>query len=335
MPKISVIVPVYNVEKYLRRCIDSILGQTFTDFELILVDDGSPDGCPAICDEYAKKNSRIRVIHQENQGQAAARNQAIAQAVGEWVCFVDSDDMIHPQMVEHLYQAAISSGANLSMCSAVEAATVPQNFCLPVDLHYSVHTVDESYLEDLYKNGEHKYWVVWGKLVRKEIVQLQLFTDGRIYEDNAVVCKWLYEAKTVASIDSRLYFYYINNSGTTKGEFSLKQLDRLWTLKAQIEFYQMENMTEMQSILSTRFVVSSASMVREIRAHNKSLRAGIATRRELLEFFCQNRRQIHLSKNQRLYILDCLHPQLMWFYWIIDNKILSHIRLRKGRSNDT
>ena len=104
MPEISVIVPVYKAEAYLHACIDSILSQTFSDFELILVDDGSPDGCGAICDDYAARDSRVRVIHQKNQGQAAARNHALAAAKGEWVCFVDSDDAVHPQMLECLRQ---------------------------------------------------------------------------------------------------------------------------------------------------------------------------------------------------------------------------------------
>ena len=106
MPEISVIVPVYKAEAYLHACIDSILSQTFSDFELILVDDGSPDGCGAICDDYASRDGRVQVIHQENQGQAAARNCALAVAGGEWICFVDSDDAVHPQMLERLRQAA-------------------------------------------------------------------------------------------------------------------------------------------------------------------------------------------------------------------------------------
>ena len=108
MPEISVIVPVYKAEAYLHACIDSILSQTFSGFELILVDDGSPDGCGAICDDYAARDSRVRVIHQENQGQAAARNYALAAAEGEWVCFVDSDDAVHPQMLERLRQAGVN-----------------------------------------------------------------------------------------------------------------------------------------------------------------------------------------------------------------------------------
>ena len=125
MPEIRVIVPVYRAEAYLHACIDSILSQTFSGFELILVDDGSPDNCGAICDDYAARDSRVRVIHQENQGQAAARNHALAAAKGDWVCFVDSDDAVHPQMLERLRQAAAGSGAAMSMCRMLEAPEIP------------------------------------------------------------------------------------------------------------------------------------------------------------------------------------------------------------------
>ena len=113
-PKVSIIVPVYKVEKYLNRCVDSILAQTFTDFECILVDDGSPDGCPAICDEYAKKDNRIKVIHQENKGVSAARNAGLDMAKGEYILFVDSDDWIDESTVQSLLM--ISEDADIIMC---------------------------------------------------------------------------------------------------------------------------------------------------------------------------------------------------------------------------
>ena len=100
--KVSAIVPVYNVEKYIYRCVDSILNQTFSDFELILVDDGSPDNCPQICDEYAKKDSRIKVIHKENGGLSSARNAGLDIASGEWISFIDSDDWIHKDYLLYL-----------------------------------------------------------------------------------------------------------------------------------------------------------------------------------------------------------------------------------------
>ncbi len=116
MSKLSIIVPIYKVEPYLRRCVDSILAQTFTDFELILIDDGSPDGCPAICDEYAQKDSRIVVIHQENQGVSAARNAGLDIAQGEFIGFIDPDDWCDPQMYEKLLKAIEENGRDIAIC---------------------------------------------------------------------------------------------------------------------------------------------------------------------------------------------------------------------------
>jgi glycosyltransferase involved in cell wall biosynthesis len=116
MPIISIIVPIYNVEKYLHRCIDSILAQTFTDFECILIDDGSPDNCPAICDEYAAKDSRIVVIHQKNAGVSAARNAGLNIARGEWIGFVDSDDWCDTGMFQFLHENAVKHNADVSIC---------------------------------------------------------------------------------------------------------------------------------------------------------------------------------------------------------------------------
>ena len=115
MPLVSIIVPVYNVEQYLHKCVDSILRQTYRDFELILVDDGSPDGCGAICDEYAVKDNRVRVIHQKNQGAAAARNRGLNCAEGCYVAFCDSDDQVSPQWLEHLLNA--SAPDTLPICA--------------------------------------------------------------------------------------------------------------------------------------------------------------------------------------------------------------------------
>lgn len=112
-PKISIIVPVYKAEPYLRKCIDSILNQTFKDFELILVDDGSPDRCGEICDEYALKDSRIKIIHKENSGRSSARNVGLDIAQGEYIGFVDSDDWIEPDMYEVLYSKAKIESADI------------------------------------------------------------------------------------------------------------------------------------------------------------------------------------------------------------------------------
>lgn len=116
-PKISIIVPVYKAEPYLKKCIDSILNQTFKDFELILVDDGSPDRCGEICDEYALKDSRIKIIHKENGGQSSARNVGLDIAQGEYIGFVDSDDWIEPDMYKKLFKVLKNDNVDMAICN--------------------------------------------------------------------------------------------------------------------------------------------------------------------------------------------------------------------------
>lgn len=114
--KVSVIVPIYKIERYLHQCVDSIIAQTFTDFELLLIDDGSPDGCPAICDEYAQKDARIRVFHKPNGGLTSARNHGLDNAKGDWIMHIDGDDWIEPTYIEELYNAAIKNDADIAIC---------------------------------------------------------------------------------------------------------------------------------------------------------------------------------------------------------------------------
>ena len=245
-PKVSVIVPVYKVEKYIHRCIDSILAQTFADFELLLVDDGSPDNCGNICEEYAAKDSRVRVIHQTNQGQAAARNNAIAQAQGGYVCFVDADDAVHPSMLDTLYRAMKSTDSQISVCSAIEQEKLEDSFFNDTGISpFECYDIDEDVLLRLYDKA-YVCWVVWGKLIPVELARRIPFTVGRFYEDNAVVVKWLYEAKKVAVTDSQLYFYQINRNGTTKGPWNEKRVrDSIWATTEQLSFFASKRMNKL------------------------------------------------------------------------------------------
>lgn len=260
VPLISVIVPVYNVKNYINRCIDSILNQSFSDFELLLVDDGSTDGSENICEEYALKDSRIKVIHQKNTGQAAARNNGVKEAKGEWISFIDSDDSVNSQLLNALYDAAIRNNVRLSSCTAFEGDCEPSDFYDDKKFQAVVSETDEQSIFNLCANEKYHYWVVWGKLIHKSILLKHPFTEGRIFEDNAVVCKWLYEAKKIAIIDSPLYFYFINNNGTTKKAFNEKQLDVLWAFEEQIKFYNTLNYKKMTAHILARYFDISAVM---------------------------------------------------------------------------
>ena len=168
MPEISVIVPVYKVEQFLHRCVDSILSQSFADFELILVDDGSPDNCGAICEDYKAKDSRIHVIHRENGGLSAARNTGIdyvmAHSDSEWIAFVDSDDWVHPDYLRVLYDTAVQTRSDISACGFFRT----EGGAFPVDQDVSVQCLDA---DDYYCGQVHGgvTAVAWNKLYRKSL----------------------------------------------------------------------------------------------------------------------------------------------------------------------
>lgn len=294
MPKISVIVPVYNVEKYLHECIDSILAQTFADFELILVNDGSQDNSGAICDEYASKDKRIIVIHQENQGQAASRNTGIAIARGEWIHFVDSDDLIHPQMLEILY-SAVDEHTQMSMCDMYKATYYTENFCsYKSEWKFKKHQVNEDSLVLFMHGGDYLCWCVCAKLIKKDILLKYPFTIGKIYEDSAVVFKWIHESENVNITNEQLYFYRVNPNSTTQVDFSLKNLDLLWAVEEQLKFCENTDYKKIKKIACKNYAVACANMyyhllenelwAEEAKKLEKKLKAFVRKNRKLIEF---------------------------------------------------
>lgn len=314
MPEISVIVPVYKAEDYLHACVDSILSQTVSDFELILVDDGSPDGCGAICDDYAARDSRVRVIHQENQGQAAARNHAFSIAKGEWVCFVDSDDAVHPQMLERLGQAAAESGAAMSMCRMLEAPEMPEDFSTPVEVSWELLSMAEESLVALFDAGDYPGWVACAKLIRRELIETHLFCPGRVYEDNEAVCHWIYGAKTVASIPHSLYFYRTNPGSTTQSRFSMKKLDYLWALEEIIRFYSSVGYTTLRERFGTLYAEEAAGDYHRVKYELNDPKAA----RDIEKAARRLRREIPFTKAQFETMFSAMHPKLTRLYWPLE-----------------
>lgn len=308
MPLISIIVPVYKVETFLYACIDSILAQTFSDFELILVDDGSPDNSGSICDAYAEQDSRILVIHQKNQGQSAARNHGVAKARGTWICFVDSDDVIHPQLLEHLYHAAICSNTRISMCDHVERETLPQGFEQHCENCFSVMTMEEDTWISLYDADRYPCWVIWEKLIHRDIILKYPFQEGRIYEDNAVVCYWFWEAGSVAYLPQKLYFYRVNPTGTTKGSFQMKKLDYLWALEEIIRFCQLAELHELRERFCTRYLQMAYNFRYQIEDMPDRKEITRKIRKNVKHFL--NAEQILMTKEQHRLVLDLYCPFL-------------------------
>ena len=203
-PLLSIIVPVYDVERYLPKCMDSILAQTFPDFELILVDDGSPDNCPALCDAAAAKDARIRVIHQKNGGLSAARNAGLDAARGAWIGFVDSDDYIAPEMYEAMYHAVQSTGADLALCDYVK---VDETGALCTQTHVAVPQKSLTGRELLQK----AYWttvqIAWNKLYHRTIFAQLRYPVGKLNEDFFVIPEICLNTQRAVVVPEVLYYY--------------------------------------------------------------------------------------------------------------------------------
>lgn len=239
MPKISVIVPVYKVEKYLKRCVDSILSQTFTDFELILVDDGSPDNCPTICDEYEKRDNRVRVIHQANGGLSAARNAGIdwafANSDSEWLTFIDSDDWVHEKYLELLYKAVIETGASVSVC----AYQMTSGEEVEVSEDNSTFTVQET--EHFFCGDKVLSIIACGKLYKKKDFLHIRYPIGRLHEDEFTTYKILFMYPQIVFIDKPLYAYFQNAEGIMRSNWTPKRMDAFDAMEEQINFFAANN----------------------------------------------------------------------------------------------
>ena len=215
MPKLSIIVPVYNVEKYLPRCIDSILAQTFTDFEVILIDDGSPDGCGKIIDEYAKKDNRIIPIHQVNKGVSAARNAGLKIARGEYLGFVDPDDWTEPDMYESLIDSLESQQCDIACCLWMNdfedgtSSTHPN--ALPTQIMDG-----ETFARHLFDMPPTIAGSTWNKLFRKELINKEFNPDYAICEDIGFVAAYCVNVRKAVYIDKALYHVFSRPESATR-----------------------------------------------------------------------------------------------------------------------
>jgi len=220
---ISIVVPVYKVEKYLRRCIESVLSQTYKYYELILVDDGSPDDCPRICDEYANKYENIIVIHQENSGLSAARNSGIEVAKGKYITFIDSDDYVHEKLLEILKNNINKYKVQVSMCSFawVNDSKCDKNFSL---INNTVKIINDQEAMNMLLN-EQTTCVAWGKLYHMELFDNIRFPIGKIMEDMFTTPIIFKKAKQLVVDNQKLYYYNQEGTSIIRSEFNYNKLD--------------------------------------------------------------------------------------------------------------
>lgn len=240
-PLVSIIVPIYKVEPYLRRCLDSIVNQTYTNLEIILVDDGSPDGCPQICDEYAAKDKRIVVIHKENGGLSDARNAGLDICKGEYIFFIDSDDWIKTDTIEFLYKITQDKKSNIVIGDYI--TTTETGFHQKQST--SKHIIEMSLFNLLkcHQPGHSLFTqavVAWNKLIKRDIAQRWTFPKGSICEDHYVTYKYYYSAKKVILTNVQTY-YYRTRKGSIVSDLAKKPIqDKIIQhdyLRKRIDFF--------------------------------------------------------------------------------------------------
>ena len=299
--RFSVILPIYRVEKYLSVCVDSILNQTYQDFEVILVDDGSPDSCPQICDEYASKDARVKVIHQKNGGQAAARNAGLDIAQGEYICYVDSDDFLtdnnvlqkiavasetHPDIIHYKFVEWFESDGHIANCYfdynvPTEGRTLADIYCDLID-------------KDAYYNS------AWSKAIRRELLQSNQirFHEGIVGEDN----EWYYHVVMVAQslvlIDEPLYVYRRRQGSTTTTANRKHLLDQLFVLDKWEEILKkLSNDKRAQVVWGSLAKQYCSALI---------IYAGLDNVKDLLPRIIQKKYLLKYSRNKRVVIFRWL-----------------------------
>ena len=229
---ISVIVPIYKVEAYLDECVQSIISQTHKQLEIILVDDGSPDGCPAMCDAWAEKDSRIRVIHKENGGLSDARNVGIDAATGDYIAFVDSDDWIVPEMYEKMLAALKKENADICACNILSC--FPDRTCPWGCGEYTVGG-PEQFLKMIYSDTSFPV-AAWNKLYPRRMWEEIRFPVGKICEDAFTTYRLVHHAQRIVQIPEALYCYRIRENSIMTSAFRFQRMDEEEAWRVNYEF---------------------------------------------------------------------------------------------------
>ena len=290
-PELSIIVPIYKVEKYLDECIQSILGQTFTDLELILVDDGSPDACPQMCDAIAEQDSRVRVIHQKNGGLSAARNTGIEAARGNWLGFVDSDDFVAPDFYEKLYNAAVNADADCAVCSVQLTHEDGSRMDTPPQWKaYGGGYTGEEILKTITWQDNVPYLVAWNKLYRREVFRTLRYPVGRINEDVFVFAELFDTIKKVACVEQPLYFYRQRTGSIMQSKCTLRSLDEFWGMVECFDYFMAHGYKELLSAAEKRIFAKLTGVYYRLSAqeqHSDAMRQAMAAQKKAAKFLRQ------------------------------------------------
>lgn len=321
---ITIVVPVYNVEKYIRKCLESIINQTYKNIEIILVDDGSIDNCGKICEEYKNKDNRITVIHKENGGLSDARNVGIDNSNGEYICFIDSDDYVTNDYVEYLHKLIIKYNCEISICAhkvVYDSGIIISN---ESDKEFVM-----SKLEAIERMLYYKEFDVsaWAKMYKMSLFKTGIrFPKKRLFEDAATTYKLMDKSKQISCGLQSKYFYMIRKNSIVTSEFSIKKLDLIYSTR-EMGRYLLERYPNLKNAVIRREVYANFSVLKDMLNSSKDYKK---EEEEIIKFIKANRLNVLLNKNasirDKLAILTLLFGKKFFvFSWNLYSKASKRI----------
>ena len=259
---LSVIIPVYNAQKCLTKCLNSIIRQTYTNIEVLVIDDGSTDKSALICDEFAKKDNRVKVIHLENRGVSSARNMGIKMSQGKYVTFVDADDYIEPKMYEVLINDLESNNADIAMCNSFSCR---DKMKFKLNRKMKVYSGIEM-LDFFYDDNYAMIVVLWNKVYKRECFRGVVFPEGITREDEFVMHSIIYNAKQVTYRKQGFYHYILNKESITRRK-DMGRVYRLYAVENRLNFFKEKSMTKLYYLSLLRLLNDSVRCYLYIRIH--------------------------------------------------------------------
>ena len=296
-PLISVIVPIYKVEPWLCRCVDSIRGQTYENLEIILIDDGSPDHCGELCDEFAHEDNRIQVIHQQNKGLSAARNIGLDICKGDYIGFVDGDDFIHQEMYERLYADIANHKCNLAFCQPQLFYDDVSNFGL-----LSKQTVVVSAHDLIYKCLEKDIWFsAWTKLYHRSLFETIRYPEGRTNEDFPVTIPIYDRAGYIAVNYNKMYYYRKRPDSITTASFSIRNFDKLKSAE-EVFIYIKEHHSEFEKLAEKHLISTAIGLLIDADSHSseKIISKRTEVQQLIKKYYSQAKNNPYLSTSQKI-----------------------------------
>ena len=255
---VSVIIPAYNAEQYVGFCLDTVIAQTHKNLEIIVVDDGSTDNTGKICDEYANKDSRIKVIHQENKGLSSARNAALNIMTGEYIAFIDSDDFISKDCIEKLLNLCIENNSQIAACHAFD---VKQRTFKESDKEHTIQTLTSQKLLSNIGVLDSYYDTVISKLFHSSLFSEIVFPAGLIHEDSYIILDLIEKAKKISFTTEHLYYYYLSPNSIMRSDFSVKKYAILTSYEKKLEVLKRNNCKQSYQIVSRDYIYQIARII--------------------------------------------------------------------------